>query len=100
MLSKTAIWIILVAVLAGGAAVAYVLLSGSNVSLAPQTTAPDTNGRNLPPPTGNVDDMAREMTDEMTSEANIVGTDDESALIDEDLKALDELGQSYDENEF
>jgi len=104
MLSKTAIWIIAIAGILGIAAVICVYSFNTRLSPAPAiSTSPSSvanKSNNLPAPTGNVDDLAKEMTESMTSETNLFETDSESVSVEEDLKALDELGQSYDENEF
>lgn len=94
---------IFVVAAAGIAALTYIYSSQFVSSPEQASTVPASeSGQSLfAPPTGNADDLAREMTEELSSESILItGTDDESALIDEEIKALDELGQSYDENEF
>jgi hypothetical protein len=103
MLSSKSIWLIFVAVVVGIAALAYSY--SSQIASSPEPASAILNSESkqpaLAPPTGNVDDLAEEITENLASEsALITEADDEAALADEEIKALDELGQSYDENEF
>jgi len=105
MLSKTAIWTILAVVVVGASVILYIFLSQSEFSPGTADLAPNTKqfgevDDSIPQPTGNVDDLAEEMTNAIAEETRLTETDEESAIINEELKALDELGQSYDENEF
>lgn len=102
MLSKNSIWLIFIAVAVGVASVVYIYASQIVSSLEQASVPVSESGQPaLAPPTGNVDDLAREMTENLASESVLITeTDNEAALVDEEIKALDELGQSYDENEF
>lgn len=103
MLSKNSIWLIFIAMAAGIAALVYIYSSQIMTTPQPSSVAPVSMSEQakLAPLTGNIEDIAKEMTEELTSESVLVSeANDESATLDEEIEALDELGQSYDENEF
>jgi flagellar motility protein MotE (MotC chaperone) len=103
MLSKNALWIIFISAAAGIAALIYTYSSQSLTFHASTNSSPVSMSKSssLTPPTGNINDLAKEMAEELSNESLLITeNENESDLINEEIKALDELGQSYNENEF
>ncbi len=103
MLSKNTIWIIFISATAGIAALIYIYSSQSFTFPASinSSSVSVSESSSLTPPTGNINDLAKEMTEELSNESLLISENEsESDIINDEIKALDELGQSYNENEF
>lgn len=80
----------------------YVNISQTNNFATPSAKAPSSvsEEKDLPAPTGNVDDLTKDLLNSAESEqALTVQEDNDKTLIDADVKIFDEFGQSYNESE-
>ncbi len=81
----------------------YVISSQSDLMSPEGASIPDSGAsqEKLSKPTGSIDDLTKDIIDESKSEQQMVsGEDSDAALIESDIKIIDEFGQSYNENEF
>lgn len=80
----------------------YVNISQTDDFATPTAKAPTlvSPEKALPVPTGNVDDLTKDLQSSVESEqALTVQEDSDKTLIDADVKIFDEFGQSYNDNE-
>jgi hypothetical protein len=97
---KTVSIIFLIAV---AAFIYYVISSQSDLISTGSILSPNAviSTEKLSKPTGNVDDLTKDLIKESSGEQQMVsGEDGDAALIESDSKVIDEFGQSYNENEF
>jgi cytoskeletal protein RodZ len=102
MISKNFAWTMFVAFAIAIAFFLYVNISQTNDVAAPTTEAPVSVSaqKDLPAPTGNVDDLTKDLLNSAESEQTLTaGEDSDKTLIDADVKIFDEFGQSYNDNE-
>lgn len=102
MISKNVAWTVFAAVAIAIAVLAYAYIFQTDSAVAPTSQAPDfgTGEKNLPEPTGNVDDLTEDLISGAASEQEMVAREDsDKTLIDGDIKIIDEFGQAYNENE-
>jgi hypothetical protein len=81
----------------------YVVSNSEDLMTGESATGPSAGKsvEKLSKPTGNIDDLAKDIADEMKSEQQMVsGEDADATLLESDTKVIDEFGQSYNENEF
>lgn len=102
MISKNFAWTLFTVLAIAIAFFVYIYISQTNDTVAPTTQTPISSAgeKNLPAPTGNVDDITKDLLNSASSEQEMVSQEDsDKALIDGDIKIINEFGQSYNENE-
>jgi len=102
MISKNFAWTVFAVLAIAAAFFIYLFASQTDNEITPMTKLPalETAEKNLPAPTGNVDDLTKDLLNGASSEQEMISEEDsDKTLIDADLKVIDEFGQSYNENE-
>jgi hypothetical protein len=102
MISKNFAWTIFVVFTIAIAFFLYVNISQTNDIASPTAKTPSSvpQEKNLPAPTGSVEDLTKDLQNSAESEQALTAQEDgDKTLIDTDMKIFDEFGQSYNENE-
>ena len=102
MISKNIAWTVFVLFAIAIGILIYTYASQTDYVSVPVTKAPVSSAgeKNLPKPTGNIDDLSKDLLNGAASEQEMVSQEDsDKTLIDGDIKIIDEFGQSYNENE-
>ena len=97
---KTVTFIMLIAV---AVFIYYVVSNDGDLLLSGSSEAPKAalSSGKIAKPTGNIDDLTKDLISESVSEQQMVsGEDSDADLVEPDTKVIDEFGQSYNENEF
>lgn len=104
MISKKFFWAMVVVFAVAAAVVVYIFVLQIDSVTAPTTTGAKSSAtvgeKNLPKPTGNIDDITKDLLSGASGEQEMsIQEDSDKAFIDGDIEIINEFGQSYNENE-